>query len=220
MGKNGNLKLLVTADFHGAWAAFEKTVETTRETQVDAVIVCGDITHFGSVQQAAQLLSLLLQPNLHVLYVSGNTDPPQLATAEINGAANLHASCRNIEDYNFIGVGAPHPTFEVPEDKIGQWLKTGANKCAQTKQSVIVAHIPPKNTKIDLAFLGGHVGSLSLRQFIIEKKPLAVLCGHIHEARGVDQIEDTLIVNPGPARKGYYALLELAEKVDVEMGRF
>ncbi|MGQ9565932.1 MAG: metallophosphoesterase family protein [Candidatus Bathyarchaeales archaeon] len=214
------MKLLVTTDFHGAWVAFEKTIEKAREAQVDAVIICGDITHFGSVQQAEQLLSLLLPLNLHVLFVSGNTDPPQLATARINGTTNLHATCQKIGDYNFIGVGAPHPTFEVPEGKIGEWLKTGATACAQTKHFVIVAHVPPKNTKVDLAFLGGHVGSLSLRQFIVEKKPLAVLCGHIHEARGVDQIEDTLIVNPGPARKGYYALLELTEKVDVEMSRF
>lgn len=214
------MKLLLTADFHGARAAFEKTVEKAKETRVDAVIVCGDITHFGSVQQAQQALSLLTTLNLPILFISGNTDPPQLASTRIEGAVNLHASCKNISGYSFVGVGAPHSTFDVPEDKISQWLKNGVEECSQADSLVVVAHVPPKNTKVDVAFIGGHVGSLSLRQFITERKPLAVFCGHIHEAKGIDYIGDTIIVNPGPVRDGYYAVIELDGKVNVMLERF
>ena len=39
---------------------------------------------------------------------------------------------------------------------------------------------------------------------------------HIHEARGVDQIGNTKIVNCGPARSGYYAVAEVND-ADVQI---
>jgi Icc-related predicted phosphoesterase len=220
MGKNGNLKLLVTADFHGSREAFEKTFQKAREKQVDAALVCGDILHFGSVQQAKTLLSILTPLHLPILYVSGNTDPPELANIKLEGASNIHAACKSINGYSFIGVAAPHPTFEVPEEKIRRWLENSANACPQKKPLIVVSHVPPINTKVDIAYIGGHVGSLSLRQFVLEKKPVAVFCGHIHEGRGIDYIGDTVIVNSGAARRGHYALVTLNGRVDVELGHF
>ena len=46
---------------------------------------------------------------------------------------------------------------------------------------------------------------LSIRRIIEEMKPSVVFCGHIHEAKGKDQINRTLVVNPRPARYGDYA---------------
>lgn len=214
------MKLLVTADFHSSREAFEKTLQKAKEAQVDAIIICGDITHFGSTQQATELLAKLVTLHLPILYVSGNTDPPELARIKIENANNLHAKCESVDNYSFIGVGAPHPTFEVPEEKIMQWLKNGVNECSQIQHLIIVAHVPPINTNVDIAHVGGHVGSLSLRRFISEIKPVAVFCGHIHEARGIDYIGETMIVNPGAARRGYCALVQLDEKVNVELSHF
>jgi Icc-related predicted phosphoesterase len=220
MGKNGNLKLLVTADFHGHRKAFEKTFQKAKETQADALLVCGDVTHFEPLQQAKELLSIFTMLKVQVFYVLGNTDLPELANIKIEGAEHIHATCRNINGYSFIGVSALHPTFEVPEEKIMRWIEDGAEKCPQTRHLVIVSHIPPINTKLDVAYVGGHAGSLSLRKFVSERKPIAVFCGHIHEGRGIDYIGDTVIVNPGAARSGYYALITLNGKVDVELGHF
>ncbi|MEM3567855.1 MAG: metallophosphoesterase, partial [Thermoplasmata archaeon] len=47
-------------------------------------------------------------------------------------------------------------------------------------------------------------------RIVQEKKPVAVLCGHIHEAAGIERIfGNTLVVNPGPAKHGRYALVEV-----------
>ncbi len=35
------------------------------------------------------------------------------------------------------------------------------------------------------------------------------ICGHIHEAKGIDKIGNTLIINPGAARDGHYATIEI-----------
>jgi Icc-related predicted phosphoesterase len=220
MGKNGNLKLLVTADFHGYKKAFEKTFQKAKETQSDALFVCGDVTHFEPVQRAKELLLMFTVLKVPVFYVLGNTDLPELANIKIEGAEHIHAICRVINDYSFIGVSALHPTFEVPEGKIMKWLKDGVDGCQQAKPLIIVSHVPPLNTKVDVAYVGGHAGSLSLREFVLERKPVVVFCGHIHEGRGIDYIGDTVIVNPGAARSGYYALVTLNGRVDVELGHF
>lgn len=220
MGKNGNLKLLVTADFHGYRKAFEKAFQTAKETQVDVLLVCGDVTHFEPAQTAKELLSVFTMLNVPVFYVLGNTDLPELIKVKIQGVDDIHATCKSISDYSFIGVSALHPTFEVPEEKIMKWLNDGADGCPQTKPLIIVSHVPPIDTKVDVAYVGGHAGSLSLRQFISERKPIAVFCGHIHEGRGIDYIGDTVIVNPGAARSGYYVLVTLNGRVDIEFGNF
>jgi len=75
-------------------------------------------------------------------------------------------------------------------------------------KSVILFHSPPYKTKLDRAALDGkyidsapldvHVGSIAIREFIEEKKPILTLHGHIHESPGItgswkDKIGNTLM---------------------------
>jgi Icc-related predicted phosphoesterase len=53
------------------------------------------------------------------------------------------------------------------------------------------------------------VGSSVIRTFIEREQPDLVLCGHIHESRGVDEIGETQIVNPGPVAEGHYAVVDV-----------
>jgi Icc-related predicted phosphoesterase len=220
VGKNGNLKIIVIADVHSSREAYEKTVQKAKEAQADAICVCGDLTHFGTVKETEEYLSILVQSQTQVFFVPGNLDPPDSVNAKTKGATCIHATCRNVKDYSFIGLGALHRAVEVPEDKIMQWLREGSSECSQKVHTIIVSHVPPRDTKVDVAFIGGHAGSRNFRRFIIDTKPVAVFCGHIHEGRGIDHIGNTIIVNPGAARRGYYAFVKLNGSVDVELNRF
>jgi len=42
----------------------------------------------------------------------------------------------------------------------------------------------------------------------MSKNPILSIHGHIHEARGIDKIRNTTILNSGPLRNGYYAVIE------------
>jgi len=64
------------------------------------------------------------------------------------------------------------------------------------------------------------IGSQSVRLFVEEQKPLAVFCGHVHEAPRIDWIGGTLVTNPGPAKKGNYALAEINDTIEVKLGTF
>jgi len=62
-----------------------------------------------------------------------------------------------------------------------------------------------------------HVGSTSVRAIVEEFAPPLVLCGHIHEARGVARHGPTTIVNPGPAAAGHRALVEINGDIRVQL---
>jgi Icc-related predicted phosphoesterase len=44
-----------------------------------------------------------------------------------------------------------------------------------------------------------------------------VLCGHIQESRGTDEIGSARIVNPGPASAGHYALVDIGDQMYVRL---
>jgi hypothetical protein len=55
-----------------------------------------------------------------------------------------------------------------------------------------------------------------VRSFIEERQPDVVVCGHIHEARGMDRLGKSVLVNCGPAGKGYYVSLVIDRGITVE----
>jgi len=217
------LKVLALSDFHGFLPSFYRVVEKAEEIEADLIVVAGDITHFGDLEDAKKLLGILTQSGSDVLFVPGNCDPPSLASVDWNKPRCLHGRSVSVEDLCFLGVGGAlrgpfHTLFEVDDGEIKSILEA-CLRSEPSKRFVVVSHNPPKNTKLDLTRLGLHVGSMSLRSFIEQHKPLCVVCGHIHEARGVDSLGLTVLVNPGPARDGNYAVLELDDKVEVELGK-
>lgn len=216
------MKLLVISDFHGNIEAAHKAAEKAKRTQADVIIVCGDITHFGSVKDAEKTLAPLTALGLPLLYVPGNCDPTQLAEAQIKDATNIHEQCQKINDVSFVGLGAApasrfYSWFEMSETKILNALVQTAGRCSEDGSLVVVSHTPPKGTNVDRAFSAIHAGSASLRTFIEKRKPNIVFCGHIHEAKGVDRIGDTIIVNPGPVRHGNCAIVDLGDKIEVRL---
>jgi Icc-related predicted phosphoesterase len=66
---------------------------------------------------------------------------------------------------------------------------------------------------------GRHVGSKALRAFVDRTEPSLVVCGHIHERRGIERIGRTTLVNCGQASKGHYALVDVETEIGVELRR-
>jgi Icc-related predicted phosphoesterase len=57
---------------------------------------------------------------------------------------------------------------------------------------------------------------VGLRRFVEERQPDLLICGHIHEDRGEAKIGSTRIVNVGEMRRGYAAVIELDDEIEVE----
>jgi Icc-related predicted phosphoesterase len=218
------LKLLVLSDLHGSCDAVLQAVDAANAHAVDAILVCGDVTHFGDPVQAGRLLKPLAARS-PTLFIPGNCDPEPLASIQVlEGAVNLHGRCRVVREAAFLGVGGSSPTpfhssYELAEAQIGD-VAAAAFTQLDRDAFTFLCHSPPVDTHVDVTRRGVHAGSLAVRRFIEDRQPVLVACGHIHEARGVDRIGRSIILNPGPACHRRYAVVTLRDEVAVRLGTF
>jgi len=127
---------------------------------------------------------------------------------------NLHGKTEQIGEIRFIGLGGSNPTpfntpFELSEDEIEKALE-GMICTAESEDfgiTVLLTHAPPHGARDQLPF--GHVGSKAISKFV--DRVSLIVCGHIHEAKGMEKVGKTLIVNPGEACKGSCALITIEE---------
>ncbi len=202
------MRFLVLSDIHGRDSVADWAKRLAAEHRADAYIILGDITHFGPGSWAGEFLARLDRP---VYAVPGNCDPPELVCREIEARATLlHKRKVTIGGETFIGLGGSNPTifdtpFEIEEDDIEAALRP-----LMEESAVFVLHAPPKGIN-DRTGSGLSVGSEAILRLVKEYQPRAVLSGHIHEARGIVEKDGTLFLNPGAAKDGNAALLEIGE---------
>jgi Icc-related predicted phosphoesterase len=86
---------------------------------------------------------------------------------------------------------SPEPLNEIEHGTIQKdLLKLGAEE--DLSQAVFLFHTPPYQTKLDRAALDGkivdhapldlHVGSIAVKEFILDRQPWLTLHGHVHES--------------------------------------
>ena len=62
---------------------------------------------------------------------------------------------------------------------------------------LVLCHTPPNDCRLDLTKRGDHVGSGAVRRFLAQARPSLFVCGHIHEAWGVEHVEGVPCLNAG-----------------------
>lgn len=206
------MRLLLVADVHDAVRAVRAI-----GGNYDAVIAAGDFTYRRRLEAAVEVLEALAEI-APVYFVPGNTDPPQLAGYENPRVKPLHGRTQLIGPYVAGGAGGSLPTpfddlFRVTEEELDAVLRS-----LSPTPHILVVHNPPRGY-LDRVGRVRPVGSTAVRRYIEEKQPLLSVHGHIHEDRGLDILGDTIIVNPGPLKEGYYAVAEAGSKIKVELRR-
>ncbi|MEM1945104.1 MAG: metallophosphoesterase [Nitrososphaerota archaeon] len=205
----GMVRFLQVSDIHGS-VEMAGRIGRMAGKGFDAVIVAGDITHFGNPAQAEDILKRVAGGGVPVYFVAGNCDPKILLTWQpsISGITNIHGGYASVSGVELLGLGggniSPFNTLiEFTEEQFRDILN-GLNP--RSGQAILVSHTPPYGTDIDYA-RGRHLGSNTIREYVETVKPLAVCCGHIHEARGITTIGRTTVINAGPAKDGLCASL-------------
>ena len=215
------MQILALADIHDKLSALTAVLEEAAD-KVDLILVSGDLTQYGSMDRVRGVLARLEETGRPFFYVLGNCDPRE-ALDGVDGYEDRYLHLREVQfrGFTLIGFGGSTITpFNTPiewsEEQIEEALRA---LHLSSERSILLTHEPPADTELDFTKFGMHVGSRSLRRFVEEKQPVLHLCGHIHEARGKDQIGKTVVVNPGPVMRGYYAIIEVGEKVGVSFER-
>ena len=194
--------VLLIADLHGQFGKIDSFLDLSPE----AVLIAGDITNMGPVDTVDEVLSRIDVP---CFAVPGNCDPREIIdTIEHSDTVCLHGNQINLGKITIVGVGGSNPTpfgtpFEMTDKQIDDLLHGAMAKMEKTVHNILLTHAPPFET-LDL-INGEHVGSQSVRRHM--KAFDLVCCAHIHEQRGVMDVDGVKIVNPGPAMDGYCAML-------------
>ena len=205
------MKLLTLTDLHGDPAALDSILDAAGP--VDAILLGGDITHFGTPDDAQRLVRRAEEGGSPVWAVAGNCDSAAIEQRLIDLGVSLHGRGVVFKGLGLHGLGAMPPwhrgMYQYTEAELAEFLAAGHAQVAGAACRVLLSHCPPHGCGLDRTMLFRHVGSTALAEFIERTQPALVLTGHIHEARGIDELGRTIAVNCGAARSGYYVLAEV-----------
>lgn len=215
------MKLFAVSDIHGAIKPINKAASLIREA--DWVVVAGDITRTRTRAEAADVIACLEQFSTRILAVHGNWDRVEVKDFLEEKGYSLHGGGRMLDGIGFFGVGGSSPTplntaTEYTEAEIGLILRTGYEQVRDVSKVVLISHAPPRGVR-DRSFLGLRGGSHSVKAFIAEYPVSLCLCGHIHEAAGIERFQDTLVANSGSFKKGHYLSVAIGPELAVTRGR-
>lgn len=191
-------------------------------TALDVLVIGGDITTFGTPDDAERAIELWRPLARRLLAVAGNCDSAAIDDRLDALGVSIHGRGVTVDGVGFAGAsGSPltplHTPYELSDDEFARAAATGLAALEDTRVRILCPHAPPAATRCDRLGTGAHVGSPALRALIEEEQPELVLCGHIHESRGIDEIGRSTIVNPGPVASGHFALVEVDDVVRVEL---
>ncbi len=196
------MRVLHISDIHCSFMNLERILDILDELEIDVIVVSGDL------ECDHEIVDKLVSTGKPVVAVPGNMDDHYIARLLRGYGIGVDAQCKEIKGYYFTGVSG----LEVYTSLIK------AKECLEKhgRNTILVTHHPPRAMKIDVTWGETHAGLEDLRQIILEYKPKACFCGHIHEGRGYEYIGETLCVNPGPLAMGYYAIVDL-DRGEVEL---
>lgn len=204
------------------WIVFGDVHSTTQKLSAIAdlkdaagIIMSGDLTFAGGKDDAQKVLEAASKFAPVRGAQIGNMDQPEVNDLLEEKRVNLHGRAIKLHpSITLIGVGGSNTTpFDTPsefsEEEIADFLAKALAQAGEYEHLVLVSHAPPLDTACDTLPNGGHAGSRAVREFIEKVQPDLCICGHIHEAVGMDMVAGTPVINPGDFAYGGYVKLSL-----------
>ena len=192
------MKLLAFSDLHRDQAAAQMIVEASGDA--DVIVGAGDFATRG--HGASDTLNILKRCKVSVVLVHGNHDDPDEISMFCESWDNghyLHGGSVVINGQSFFGLGG-----EIPSRNSHDWnaTETEANASLLLKKcprnSILIFHTPPFGTA-DLQTDGSHEGSVAIRNAAADHQLKFILCGHIHNAWGMNgTVASAPVHNLGP----------------------
>lgn len=189
--------IFAAGDFHGDTRRAKELARQAIDSKADLIILNGDIVEEDKTNG---VMYYFIKSGKPVFLVPGNHD--WLATdflAAQYKATNLHGKNVQHGNVSILGCGGTNAGIHMLTEKEIYDTVKKANSQA-TGKKILVTHIHPAGTLME-SFSQFVKGSTGLRKAIEATKPDIVLCGHVHEAEGIEEkIGKTTVINVG--RKG------------------
>jgi len=192
------MKILAFSDIHGDKSLAEKLAKRASDEDVDLVILCGDITR--AERSTEGIIGPFAARKKKVLLVPGNHESVATADflAQLYGMTNLHGYSVKYKDIGLFGCGgAEMGPFPTDEAEIFNLLQKGHENVSDSGKKIMVTHVHPAGSTIE-KFTKFFKGSEAVKKAIDEFKPDLLLCGHVHEAEGIEEmVGETKVINVG-----------------------
>jgi Icc-related predicted phosphoesterase len=190
-------------DVHGRLDRLDRVVEWLANRPMTAALMVGDFTHgpFNqprkSITSSPMLAALdaVHRLGVPVLFVPGNHDPPDQPLP-----GNIDGRIETIAGLRIGGIGGAGPArFVFPYE----WSEDDVRRRDIPPCDILLSHAPPARTTLDVvAGTRDHVGSEAIREIAARMSGLLV-CGHIHEAVGIERVNQCLCYNTGSLGEPY-----------------
>ena len=191
------VRIFAAGDFHGDRQAAKRLAERAVSENADIIVLNGDIVEEDNPNGVVYYFAKTGKP---VLLVPGNHDwfATDFLAAKYN-LQNLHNKSVNFGNIAIVGSGSNMAMMSEKD------IYDGIRRLKSSQKTLLVSHVHPSGTLME-TFSQFVKGSIGLRKAIEATKPAVVICGHVHEAEGIEEkIGNTLVVNVG--KKG--RLIEL-----------
>lgn len=227
------LRIAVIGDVHDEQGRLEASLALLGSRRADLALLVGDIgcdppwrsperesrreEHDASVRRTLDRVRAGL--DCPVLFVPGNHDLRDPAQ-DLSGR-NCDRRVVEAAGVRLAGFGGSGPSrFGFPYE----WSEEEADRAlagfpgGQADSSfVFLCHSPPSGCRLDVTRRQVHVGSDAVRRWIARARPGLFVCGHIHEAWGMEEVEGVPCINAGAL--GDPAAQEIVWVVDWDGGR-
>ncbi|MBI2105897.1 metallophosphoesterase family protein [Candidatus Woesearchaeota archaeon] len=200
------MKIMALSDIHGDINLVRAKAEEAKKANVDFVLLCGDLTLNDSRTEG--IIGPFKEKGLKVGIIPGNHEPTSTINflTERYKLVNLHGYSYYLDRVGMFGCGSANiGLFQLSEEEIFNFLEKGHKSIEDKRKKIMVTHVHPSGSLIE-KFTHFFPGSDAVRYAIEKFQPDLALCGHVHEAEGIEElIGKTRVINVG--RKG--KILEL-----------
>jgi Icc-related predicted phosphoesterase len=206
-------RLLVLGDVHHHRERLERALDLVADDRFDVALLTGDVaidppwtepertehreTHDASLRWVLERVRSTVDGP--VVFVPGNHDMP-VPPGEIVGV-NADRQLVQADGLRVAGFGGAGPgrfgfAYEWSERQAARVLEAafGPNP---DPVDLFLCHTPPADTTLDRTAKGRHVGSRTVRRWIGRLRPGLFVCGHIHEAWGIERVDGHTCLNAG-----------------------
>ena len=196
------MKILAAGDIHGDTRRVQELAEQAEKEQVDLVVLCGDLTQ--NDESTKGLKGPFLNKNKKVVIIPGNHET--LATADflaqLYDVTNLHGYSIKNNNIGLFGCGGANiGTAQLTEKEIFETLNQGFQNVKELEKKIMITHVHPTNTKME-KFSEFVLGSKGVENAVRTFKPDLLLCSHVHEAEGIEEmLGGTKVINVGRTGK-------------------
>lgn len=197
------VRFLAFSDHHADPRLQARMYDTAKSEKVDLVFIPGDFSSPGEDMIPSNMVGPFLGLNARVYVLHGNHETEaSLRFVEQKYQLNPLEGFVH-DDVGFFGAhGADVGPFPTDDEDIFASLAKGHEKVKHAKKKVMITHVHPEGSIIEKMCPVPETGSAAVRKAIDEFKPDLVICGHIHEAGGIEeQIGKTKVVNVAKAGK-------------------